>query len=49
MLEKKTPLVEMNDISVSFGGIKAVDGASSICTPGRWSPWWGTTAPASRR
>ena len=28
MLEKKTPLVEMIDISVSFGGIKAVDDAS---------------------
>ena len=28
MLEKKIPLVEMIDISVSFGGIKAVDAAS---------------------
>ncbi|MEO8883928.1 MAG: ATP-binding cassette domain-containing protein [Devosia sp.] len=28
MLEKKIPLVEMIDISVSFGGIKAVDTAS---------------------
>ena len=34
MLEKKTPLVEMIDISVSFGGIKAVDGASVNLYPG---------------
>src|SRR3954471_9569514 len=34
MLEKKTPLVEMVDISVSFGGIKAVDGASVDLYPG---------------
>jgi len=34
MLEKKTPLVEMTDISVSFGGIKAVDNASVDLYPG---------------
>ena len=34
MLEKKTPLVEMIDISVSFGGIKAVDDASVELYPG---------------
>jgi D-xylose transport system ATP-binding protein len=34
MLEKKTALVEMIDISVSFGGIKAVDGASVELYPG---------------
>ena len=34
MLEKKIPLVEMIDISVSFGGIKAVDGASVDLYPG---------------
>ena len=34
MLEKKTALVEMIDISVSFGGIKAVDGASVDLYPG---------------
>ena len=34
MLEKKTPLVEMIDISVSFGGIKAVDDASVDLYPG---------------
>ncbi len=34
MLEKTTPLVEMIDISVSFGGIKAVDDASVELYPG---------------
>ena len=34
MLEKKIPLVEMIDISVSFGGIKAVDEASVDLYPG---------------
>jgi D-xylose transport system ATP-binding protein len=34
MLDKKTPLVELIDISVSFGGIKAVDGASIELYPG---------------
>ena len=28
MLDKKTPLVEMEDISISFGGLHAVEGAS---------------------
>jgi len=34
MLEKKIPLVEMIDISVSFGGIKAVDDATVDLFPG---------------
>jgi D-xylose transport system ATP-binding protein len=34
MLDTKTPLVEMNDISVSFGGIRAVDRASIDLFPG---------------
>jgi D-xylose transport system ATP-binding protein len=34
MLDKKTPLVEMVDISVSFGGIKAVEDASVELYPG---------------
>ena len=34
MLEKKVPLVEMTDISVSFGGIRAVDDASVDLYPG---------------
>ena len=32
---KKTPLVEMQDISVSFGGVKAVaDASQHYCTQG---------------
>ncbi|HTJ56651.1 MAG TPA: ATP-binding cassette domain-containing protein [Devosiaceae bacterium] len=34
MLEKKIPLVEMIDVSVSFGGINAVDDASVDLFPG---------------
>ena len=34
MLDTKTPLVEMNDISISFGGIRAVDRASIDLYPG---------------
>ena len=34
MLDRKTPLVEMLDISVSFGGLKAVEGASVDLFPG---------------
>jgi len=34
MLEKKVPLVEMNEISVSFGGIRAVDEATVDLYPG---------------
>ncbi|QDZ10585.1 ATP-binding cassette domain-containing protein [Devosia ginsengisoli] len=34
MLDTKTPLVEMNDISISFGGIRAVDRASIDLFPG---------------
>ena len=34
MLDAKTPLVEMSDISISFGGIRAVDHASIDLYPG---------------
>lgn len=34
MLDTKTPLVEMDDISISFGGLKAVQGASIDLYPG---------------
>ncbi len=34
MLDTKTPLVEMDDISISFGGLKAVQGASINLYPG---------------
>ncbi|KQX42502.1 ABC transporter ATP-binding protein [Devosia sp. Root436] len=34
MLDARTPLVEMNDISISFGGIRAVDRASIDLFPG---------------
>ncbi len=34
MLDTKTPLVEMNEISISFGGIRAVDRASIDLYPG---------------
>jgi D-xylose transport system ATP-binding protein len=34
MLDRKTPLVEMIDISVSFGGLKAVEDASVDLYPG---------------
>jgi D-xylose transport system ATP-binding protein len=34
MLDKGAPLVEMTDISISFGGIRAVDGASISLNPG---------------
>ena len=44
-----TPLVEMRDISVAFGGIHAVDDASIDLYPGEVVAWSATTAPASRR
>ena len=34
MLDTKTPLVEMEDISISFGGVRAVDRASVTLYPG---------------
>ncbi len=34
MLDTRTPLVEMNDISISFGGIRAVDRATIDLYPG---------------
>ncbi|HUH77850.1 MAG TPA: ATP-binding cassette domain-containing protein, partial [Devosia sp.] len=34
MLDTRTPLVEMNDISISFGGLRAVDRASIDLYPG---------------
>ena len=44
-----TPLVEMRDISIAFGGIKAVDHASIDLYPGEVVACSATTAPASRR
>jgi len=34
MLDQKTPLVAMEDISISFGGVRAVEGASVDLYPG---------------
>jgi D-xylose transport system ATP-binding protein len=34
MLDTKTPLVELQDISISFGGVQAVEGASLSLFPG---------------
>lgn len=34
MLDTRTPLVEMEDISISFGGLRAVEGASIDLYPG---------------
>ena len=34
MLDTQTPLVEMQDISIAFGGIKAVDHVSLDLYPG---------------
>jgi len=34
MINKSTPLVELKDISISFGGIKAVDKVSVDLHPG---------------
>ena len=34
MLDKKTPLVEMENISISFGGLRAVEDASIDLYPG---------------
>ena len=45
----ETPLVEMRDISIAFGGIRAVDHASVDLFPARWSGCSATTAPESRR
>ena len=42
------PLVEMRDISIAFGGIKAVDGVSVDLRPARWWDFSAITAPASR-
>jgi D-xylose transport system ATP-binding protein len=44
-----TPLVEMRNINVSFGGVHAVRDASIELYPARSSGWSATTAPASRR
>ena len=33
-MDKQTPLVEMRDIHISFGGIKAVDHVSVDLKPG---------------
>ena len=44
-----TPLVEMRDISIAFGGIKAVDDVSVDLFPARSWACSATTAPANRR
>ena len=45
-----TPLVEMRDISIAFGGVQAVDDASHRpLSRAKWSACSATTAPASRR
>ncbi len=43
-----TPLVEMRDISISFGGIKAVDHVTVDLYPGEVVGCWATTGRASR-
>ena len=45
----KAPLVEMRDVSIAFGGIKAVDHASLDLYPGEVLGCSATTVPASRR
>ena len=44
-----TPLVELRDISISFGGIKAVDHVTVDLFPAKSWAFWATTARASRR
>ena len=46
--QTRVPLVEMKDISLAFGGVKAVDHASIDLYPGEVSACSATTAPASR-
>jgi D-xylose transport system ATP-binding protein len=46
MSDNRTPLVEMRNISISFGGIHAVDDASVDLFPGEVVA---IMAPASRR
>ncbi len=46
MTNRGTPLVEMRDISISFGGIKAVDHVTVDLYPGESSAFWATTARA---
>ena len=47
--ERGTPLIEMRNISIAFGGIKAVDHASLICTPVKWWACSATMVRASPR
>ncbi len=49
MAETRTPLVEMREISIAFGGIKAVEGASVDLYPGRSWACSAITARANRR
>ena len=44
-----TPLVDMRDISISFGGVRAVDHVSLDLYPGEVVGLWAITARASRR
>ena len=45
----RTPLVELRDIRVAFGGVHAVDGVTVDLYPGEVVGLVGATAPASRR
>ena len=45
----RTPLVEMRDISISFGGVHAVDRATIDLHEGEVWRYSATTARASRR
>ena len=49
MTNRGTPLVEMRDISISFGGIKAVDHVTVDLYPGEVVACLAITARASRR
>ncbi len=46
-LTRRTPLVEMRNIYVSFGGMHAVENATIDLMPARSSVWSAATAPAS--
>ncbi len=48
MTENRTPLVEMRNVSISFGGIHAVDDATIDLFPVKSWPCSATTVPASR-
>ena len=49
MTNRGTPLVEMRDISISFGGIKAVDHVTVDLYPGEVVGLLAITVPENRR